>query len=96
MSARPARAIPQPELRRPRIDYDDPRRAARLEARRRVRHLRRRRRDLLEDFGVALFVMLMVLILTPGLGVVALLSGAVAFLLIGTVVAERMIRKRRL
>ena len=70
-------------------------RAARLERRRRVLHLRRRRRDLLEDSVAALVLMIVAVIITPGLGMLAILEVPVALALIGTVVAERRIRRRR-
>jgi hypothetical protein len=74
---------------------EDVERAIRLERRRRVLHFRRRRRDLLEDFGAALALMIFAIIITPGLGMLALLAVPVALVLVGTVIAERRIRKRR-
>jgi Sec-independent protein secretion pathway component TatC len=58
-------------------------------------HYRRRRRDLLEDFGAALVLMIFAIILTPGLGMLALLEIPVALVVIGSVIAERRMRKRR-
>jgi hypothetical protein len=70
-------------------------RAAMLERRRRISHFRRRRRDLLGDAVVAIVLMVLALILTPGLGVLAIIEIPVALALIGTVIAERRIRKRQ-
>lgn len=67
----------------------------RIERRRRVMHLRRRRRDLLEDSVAAIVLMSLALILTPGLGMLAIVEVPVALLLIATVLAERRVRKRR-
>jgi hypothetical protein len=58
-------------------------------------HFRRRRRDLLEDGVAGLVVMIFAIVLTPGLGMLALLEIPVALAVIGSVVAERRIRKRR-
>ena len=90
---RPAAARPEtyPRAARP----HDVERAARLERRRRVLHLRRRRRDLLEDSVAALVLMIFAIIITPGLGMLAILEVPVALVLVGTVVAERRIRRRR-
>ncbi|MDQ6778357.1 MAG: hypothetical protein M3071_19535 [Actinomycetota bacterium] len=79
----------------PRAWEEEVERAARIERRRRVMHFRRRRRDLLEDCGVALVLMIFAIILTPGLGMLALLEIPVALAVIGSVVAERRIRQRR-
>jgi hypothetical protein len=65
-----------------------------LERRRRIRHFRRRRRDLIVDAALAIVLMVLALILTPGLGVLAIIEIPVALALIGTVLAERRIRKR--
>jgi hypothetical protein len=70
-------------------------RASRLERRRRVMHFRRRRRDLLEDCVAGLVLMIFAIVLTPGLGMLALLEIPVGLAVIGSVVAERRIRKRR-
>jgi hypothetical protein len=70
-------------------------RAVRGERVRRERHLRRRRRDLLEDVAIAFVLMVVALIATPGLGVVAIIAVPVALVLIGTVIAERRLRRRR-
>ncbi|HWF33841.1 MAG TPA: hypothetical protein VG295_00665 [Solirubrobacteraceae bacterium] len=58
-------------------------------------HFRRRRRDLLEDCVAGLVLMIFAIILTPGLGMLAILEVPVALIVIGTVVAERRIRRRR-
>ena len=70
-------------------------RVRRIERRRRLVHLRRRRRDLLEDTFAAVVLMIFALIITPGLGVLALIEVPVALALIGSVYAERRFRKRR-
>ena len=70
-------------------------RAATLERRRRISHFRRRRRDLLGDAVLAVVLVVLALILTPGLGVLAVIEIPVALALAGTVVGERRIRKRR-
>ncbi|MDQ6807667.1 MAG: hypothetical protein M3065_22575 [Actinomycetota bacterium] len=79
----------------PRAWEEEAQRAARIERRRRVVHFRRRRRDLLEDCGAALVLMIFAIILTPGLGMLALLEIPVALAVIGSVIAERRFRKRR-
>ena len=66
--------------------------AARRERRRREQHFRRRRRDLLEDFGVAIIVTIVALILTAGLGVLALIEIPVG----AAVIASFLIERRRL
>jgi hypothetical protein len=66
-----------------------------LERRRRISHFRRRRRDLLVDSALAIVLMVLALILTPGLGVLAIIEIPVALALVGTVVGERRIRKRQ-
>lgn len=70
-------------------------RATRLERRRRVLHMRRRRRDLLEDLGAGLVLMVFALIVTPGLGMLAIIEFPVALVLIATVVMDRRRRRRR-
>jgi hypothetical protein len=61
------------------------------ERRRRERHYRLRRRDLLEDVGAGLLVTVLLLMLTAGLGVLALLDLA----LLGVLVASGLIERRR-
>jgi len=63
------------------------------ERRRRERHYRLRRRDLLEDVGAGLLVTVLLLMLTAGLGVLALLDLALLALLVASGVVER--RRRR-
>jgi hypothetical protein len=61
------------------------------ERRRRERHYRLRRRDLLEDVGAALIMTILLLMLTAGLGVLALLDGV----LLGLLVASGVVKRRR-
>jgi hypothetical protein len=68
---------------------------ANAERRRRQRHFARRRRDLLEDAGIALLLTLTLLVLTAGLGVVALLELPMAGILAASVVIPRIRRHRR-
>jgi hypothetical protein len=53
------------------------------------------RRDALTDFAVALGLMIVILIVTAGLGVVALLEIPAAALVIASYVAERRRRGRK-
>jgi hypothetical protein len=64
------------------------------ERRRRERHLRLLRRDLLIDSVAALVVMAVLLIETAGLGVIALLEIPVGAAVIGSFLAERWWRRR--
>jgi Flp pilus assembly protein TadB len=68
---------------------------ATLERRKRERHLRRRRRDLLEDFALALLLMTVVLMFTAGLGVIALLDIVLIAVLTGSYLLRRWMRSRR-
>jgi hypothetical protein len=68
--------------------------ATRLERRRRTRRLQQLRRDLLVDLVAALALTIFVLIVTAGLGVVALLEIPVAGLVIGSFLVERRRRGR--
>jgi hypothetical protein len=70
-------------------------RPPRADRRRRRRLIRRRRRDLLEDMGLAVVLALFLLIVTAGLGVVAILEIPALILIGGSLVAERIIRRRR-
>jgi hypothetical protein len=70
-------------------------RAAWLERRRRERHWRALRRDLVQDMTVALLLMLLALLLTAGLGVMALLELPVGAAVVGSFIAERARAKRR-
>lgn len=69
-------------------------RAVMLERRRRTQLIRRRRRDLLADTAIAIALTMFALIVTGGLGVLALIEVPVALGLVATVVLER--RRRRL
>ncbi|MDQ6607083.1 MAG: hypothetical protein M3Z06_11125 [Actinomycetota bacterium] len=94
MAAQPARRWSPADTSAP------PRRARRapadqVERRRRERHRRRLRRDLLEDFGLALLLTLTALILTAGLGVIALLEVPLLGLVIASFGLERRLRVRR-
>jgi hypothetical protein len=76
----------------------DPPRAARpprADRLRRMQLIRRRRRDLLEDTALAAVLALFLLIVTAGLGVVAILEIPALILIGGSLVAERIIRRRR-
>lgn len=75
---------------------DDPERltATRREARRRLRLIRRRRLDLLQDCALALIVALFVLIESAGLGVVAILAIPTALILVASLIVERRLRRR--
>jgi hypothetical protein len=84
-------AAPRPGLRRP--DAVD--RVAALERRRRERHFRARRRDVLVDTGVALVLSLALLTLTAGLGVVALIVVPLAAALVASNVLMRLLSRRR-
>jgi hypothetical protein len=91
-------AAAQPRARRldgRRSEESEAARARRIERRRRERHLRRLRRDLLEDVGIAIVLMSFTLIVTAGLGVVALLEIPVAAAVIASYVVERGIRRGR-
>jgi hypothetical protein len=65
------------------------------ERRRRERHFRRRRRDLLEDTGMALLLAVILVSVTAGLGVLALLEVPVVAALVGSGVAGRVRGRRR-
>ncbi|HEY5428826.1 MAG TPA: hypothetical protein VIK04_06875 [Solirubrobacteraceae bacterium] len=70
-------------------------RAAQRERRRRERHWRRRRRDLLEDVLLGLGLMVLTLMLSAGLGVVALIEIPAGGAVLGSFVVERSRRARR-
>jgi hypothetical protein len=105
VSAQPARradrrGAPQPGARRAgqrRAPQPAARRVtpATIERRRCERHLRRRRRDLLEDLAGAVLLMALALVFTAGLGVIALLDIVVVGVLVGSVVVGRWLRARR-
>jgi 4-hydroxybenzoate polyprenyltransferase len=67
----------------------------RAERRRRERHFARRRRDLLEDMGLAVVFSLILITLTAGLGVIALLELPVSAALVASVLIPRIRRRRR-
>lgn len=91
MGARPAPAPVRPAApRRP-----APRRDTTSERRRRERHFARRRRDLLEDAGVATLLAIVLLVATAGLGIVALIMLLVGATLVASKVAPRMLARRR-
>jgi hypothetical protein len=67
------------------------------ERRRRQRHYRLRRRDLLEDLGAGLLMTVLLLTLTAGLGVLALLDlGLVGVLVVSGLIGRRRRRHARL
>jgi Flp pilus assembly protein TadB len=102
VNARPARrsesSRPTEQLRRepraPRAPVPADR-AVRTERRRREQHLRRRRRDLLEDVAIAILLTIAALIWTAGLGVIAIIAVPIACAVIGSFLVERWLRKRR-
>jgi hypothetical protein len=83
-SAKPAPRAPETQARRPRRS---------AERRRRERHLRLLRRDLLIDFVCANVVTIVLLSVTAGLGVIALLEIPLGVIIIGSFIVER--RRRR-
>jgi hypothetical protein len=94
MSAQPARRsssrhTPAPARRARRAT------AEAADRRRRERHRQRLRRDLLEDFGLALMLTVAALIVTAGLGVIALLEVPVIGAVIASFGLERRLRARR-
>lgn len=100
MSTAPGRRVAHPELPqrlRPTTEGPAPGDAARhrAERRRRERHFRRRRRDLLEDAGMALAVMVALLSMTAGLGIVALIEVPLITVVVGSLFAERVVARRR-
>lgn len=64
------------------------------ERRRRERHYRLRRRDLLVDAGLAFALTIALITITAGLGVLALLELPIAGGLIASLVAERVAGRR--
>lgn len=60
------------------------------ERRRRERHFRRRRRDLVEDAAIACALSIVLISVTAGLGVLALVELPVAALVAASLIAERM------
>lgn len=65
------------------------------ERRRRERHFARRRRDLLEDAGIAAFLAIVLIASTAGLGVVALIMLVVGAALAASVLVPRVRARRR-
>jgi hypothetical protein len=100
ISAQPAHRPTTLRRPRPKADRASARpltvdRAAMLERRRRISHFRLRRRDLLGDVALATVLMVLTLIITPGLGVLAIIEIPVAFALISTMLGEQRLRKRQ-
>lgn len=108
MSAAPVRRAGRAESQRRRLSgpaatrarpagesRDTARRRAAAERRRRQSHFARRRRDLIEDAGVALVVAIVLISVTAGLGVLALLMILLAGLIAGSVLAPRIAARRR-
>lgn len=60
------------------------------ERRRRERHFRRRRRDLIEDAAIAFALSIVLISVTAGLGVLALVELPIAGLVAASLIAERM------
>jgi hypothetical protein len=70
----------------------------RVPRRQRARHIRRRRRDLVFDGMVAVGLTAVLITVTPGLGVVAIVDVIIAVALLGSVIVERRFgpaRRRR-
>ena len=67
----------------------------RVHRRQRTRHIRRRRRDLLFDCGIAVVLTVGLMIATPGLGVVAIVDVAIAVALLASVIVELRLRATR-
>ncbi len=90
-----ARARPAAEPSRPsrplRASRPSRRPRATADRRRRERHYRLRRRDLVQDLGAGLLVAVLLFMLTAGLGVLALID----FALIGLLIASGVIGRRR-
>jgi hypothetical protein len=70
-------------------------RARTAEARRRERHFRRRRRDLLADAALGLLLAIVLLSATAGLGVLLLLVMPLAAGLVALSIVERRLARRR-
>jgi Flp pilus assembly protein TadB len=70
-------------------------RDAARERRRRQLHFRRRRRDLLEDAVLGLLLAIMLLSVTAGLGVLALIEIVAAVIALGVIVVPRGYRRWR-
>jgi hypothetical protein len=89
-----ARARPAPHRPAPSSSSSRPSGVPATERRRRERHYRLRRRDLLEDVGAGLLLTVLLLMLTAGLGVLALLDVALVALLVASGVFERRGRRQ--
>lgn len=87
--ARPA-AEPSSPLRPSRASRASRRPKSTADRRRRERHYRLRRRDLIQDLGAGLLGAVLLFMLTAGLGVLALID----FALVGLLIASRMIGRR--
>lgn len=87
--ARPA-AEPSSPLRPSRASRPSRRPKATADRRRRERHYRLRRRDLIQDLGAGLLGAVLLFMLTAGLGVLALID----FALVGLLIASGMIGRR--
>src|SRR5262249_14630748 len=72
-----------------------PRETMRAERRRRQRHFRLRRRDLVLDTAMALGLTVVLISVTAGLGVLALLELPVSGVLVGSLIVERVWRLRQ-
>lgn len=67
----------------------------RVHRRQSARHVRRRRRDLLFDCGIAVVLTVGLMIAAPGLGVVAIVDVAIAVALLASVIIEQRLRAAR-
>ena len=79
-----------------RIPAREPTAPRRAGASRRVRLIRRRRLDLLQDAVAGLLLAIFVLVMCAGLGVVALLALGAGLILLASLVVERRRRRRAL
>jgi Flp pilus assembly protein TadB len=94
-SERAVRGRPAAPARRTDSARTQTRARASIERRRRQRHFARRRRDLLEDSALAFLLTVVLLTVTSGLGVIALLEIPMAIVLIASIVIPRVRRRRR-
>lgn len=67
----------------------------RAEARRRQRHFRRRRRDLVTDATLGLLLAIVLISVTAGLGILLLLVMPLGGALVALTIAERRVARRR-
>ena len=91
----PTRPAPRPVHAPAAPPREERRSSARMEQRRRRRHLQQLRRDFAADVIAAFVLTIFLLVMTAGLGVVALLELLAATGLIASVVIERRRRRRR-